>query len=83
MISALVVIEAVCGLLIAVQSIRHMNFASRCTWVPVSIAWCVLGGAGVVLFWSALQGAVVGDWRIALLAVAVCAVASTDRRRPR
>lgn len=74
-------IEAICGLVLATEAVRHVNASSRTTWLPISLTWVALGGAGICVAWGGLRGDLPSDWRLALLMAAMAAFSIIDRRR--
>jgi len=81
MMGVCLVVEVMCGLVLAAQSVRHMNACTHNTWMAYPLVWTALGGGGVALAWGGLSGDVPSDWRIALLMLSMTVLTVIDERR--
>lgn len=81
MTAILLLIEIVAAVVIAVQSVIHVNRMSRCTRRMHFIAWVMLGGAAAAIVASLVTRHAAPEGYESLMLVAVAMLVSADRRR--
>lgn len=78
---AIVILELVGALIIALQSVMRVNRMTRATRLSYCAAWILAGGSSAAIAAGILSGAASPNIYSATLLISIALVASLDRRR--
>lgn len=78
---ALMIVELLAAVVIAVYAILRVNRASKCTWLPYVAAWTVVGGSAAAAAGGIIAGTTQPDLYSATLMIGAACVVAIERRR--